>query len=119
MKCPPPPPQVDRTVWKGCMEFEYISKPGISVRDQLIWGGGYITHTFLVRFAQILNPRPESRQRWKPRWGEEGGGGGGGGTRALFFTAPESVLYFSIGLGVHELQVIPVIPSYPTPMKPG
>ena len=36
------------------------------------------------------------------------GGGGGGGTRALFFTAPETVLYFSIGLWVHEiLQLIP------------
>ena len=35
--------------------------------------------------------------------------GGGGGTRALFFSPrPKTVLYFSIGLGVHEiLQAIP------------
>ena len=70
----------------------------ISVPDQFIFRGA---HIFLVRFAWILNPLAESHQRWKPRWA--GGGGGGGELVHFFFTAPKSVLYFSIGLGVHEI----------------
>ena len=57
-----------------------------------VWGGGDYhrrtgpvhlgvgAHTFLVRFARIMNPLPESPPALKTSRG-----GGGGGARALFF----------------------------------
>ena len=52
--------------------------------------------TFLVRFARILASAENLT-----------GGGGGDSCTFFFLTPPESVLYFSIGLEVHDiLQVI-------------
>ena len=71
----------------------------LSVRDQFIFGG----HT---HFWSVLPESPPALKTWA--FGGGGGGGGGGGYSCTFLSAPESVLYFSIGLGVHEiLQVIP------------
>ena len=48
-------------------------------------GGG--AHKFLVRFARILNPLPESPPALENL--AEGGGGGGGGLVHIFFHRPE------------------------------
>ena len=71
----------------------------ISVRDQFIFGGH--THFWsILPESWIRCPNPASAENlaeWE-----------GGLVHFFFLNAPESVLYFSIGLGVHEiLQVIP------------
>ena len=69
----------------------------IGVRDQFFFWGA---HTFLVRFARISSSAEMLAER------------GGGGTRALFFPPrPKSVLYFSIGLGVHDNLATTKIPQ--------
>ena len=95
--------------FRNFQTLSVISGLAIGVREQFIFWGA---HTFLVRFARI----PTSAENLA-----EGGGGGGVDYSCTFFLrAQKYVLYFSIGLGVHDiLQVIPAkkINEPPPPQK--
>ena len=61
----------------------------------------YTHYTLHHTHTHFLGKLPETK------YNARRGGGGGGLVHFFFFTAPESVLYGSIGLGVHEIPVIP------------